>query len=420
MKSNNAFLTLIICIFILAMNVIATPVWAGSDHHHSPSSNPDSSTQKAEKGPNNGRLFRDGEFTLELQLHENGTPPEYRVFITNEGQSVALSQVALDIQLTRLGGIVDHIKFSDEGDYLRGDTVIREPHSFVVTLTARYKGKDYHWHFDNFEGRTQINAKLAQQMNITTGIVGPQKLTTTVPVYGRLALPAGAKRQISARFDGEITAMPIQLGNTIKKGQHLLTIQSNDSLQNYRIKSPIDGIITVQNSAVGEQTNGRVLLEVTNTSELMAELEVFPSQVQQIKIGANASLSFDQGETTYQGQIKDTLFGVSQSQAKIMRVPVPNPTKQLHIGQFVTANVASESFTAPLAIKLSALQTFRDFNVVYAKFGEQYEVRMLELGKQAGDWVEVLGGIEPGTQYVIDNSYILKADIEKSGASHDH
>jgi cobalt-zinc-cadmium efflux system membrane fusion protein len=45
---------------------------------------------------------------------------------------------------------------------------------------------------------------------------------------------------------------------------------------------------------------------------------------------------------------------------------------------------------------------------------------MLELGRQNRDWVEVLGGIEPGTQYVTDNSYLIKADIEKSGASHDH
>ncbi len=34
--------------------------------------------------------------------------------------------------------------------------------------------------------------------------------------------------------------------------------------------------------------------------------------------------------------------------------------------------------------------------------------------------VEVLGGLEPGTEYVTGNSYLIKADIEKSGASHDH
>jgi cobalt-zinc-cadmium efflux system membrane fusion protein len=45
---------------------------------------------------------------------------------------------------------------------------------------------------------------------------------------------------------------------------------------------------------------------------------------------------------------------------------------------------------------------------------------MLELGRQDDEWVEVLGGIEQGTRYVSANSYLIKADIEKSGAAHDH
>ena len=74
----------------------------------------------------------------------------------------------------------------------------------------------------------------------------------------------------------------------------------------------------------------------------------------------------------------------------------------------------------PLAVRLSAIQRFRDFQVVFARFGETYEVRMLELGRRDMNWVEVLGGLKPGTEYVSQNSYLLKADIEKSGASHDH
>jgi cobalt-zinc-cadmium efflux system membrane fusion protein len=45
---------------------------------------------------------------------------------------------------------------------------------------------------------------------------------------------------------------------------------------------------------------------------------------------------------------------------------------------------------------------------------------MLELGERDGEWVEVLGGIDPGTPYVVEQSFLIKADIEKSGASHDH
>lgn len=45
---------------------------------------------------------------------------------------------------------------------------------------------------------------------------------------------------------------------------------------------------------------------------------------------------------------------------------------------------------------------------------------MLQLGLITHDWAEVLSGLKPNAEYVFKNSYIIKADIEKSGTSHDH
>jgi cobalt-zinc-cadmium efflux system membrane fusion protein len=45
---------------------------------------------------------------------------------------------------------------------------------------------------------------------------------------------------------------------------------------------------------------------------------------------------------------------------------------------------------------------------------------MVELGRQDKDYIEVLGGLNPGTEYVTNNSYLLKAEVLKDGASHDH
>jgi cobalt-zinc-cadmium efflux system membrane fusion protein len=74
----------------------------------------------------------------------------------------------------------------------------------------------------------------------------------------------------------------------------------------------------------------------------------------------------------------------------------------------------------PLAVRTEAIQPFRDFKVVFASFGQDYEVRMLELGRSSPEWTEVLSGIKPGTSYVAKGSFLIRADIEKSGASHDH
>jgi cobalt-zinc-cadmium efflux system membrane fusion protein len=82
------------------------------------------------------------------------------------------------------------------------------------------------------------------------------------------------------------------------------------------------------------------------------------------------------------------------------------------------AVVATHS--APLAVRTKALQRFRDFTVVYIQVGESYEVRMLELGRRTPEWTEVLGGLKPGSTYVTDNAFLIRSDVEKSGASHDH
>ena len=108
------------------------------------------------------------------------------------------------------------------------------------------------------------------------------------------------------------------------------------------------------------------------------------------------------------------------NQSVIARVVVNNKNGQLLPGRFIKAKIKVAEIPVALAVKRTALQSFRDFTVVYAQIGDEYEVRMLELGRQDDEWIEVLGGLQNGTTYVSENSYVIKADIEKSGASHDH
>jgi len=73
-----------------------------------------------------------------------------------------------------------------------------------------------------------------------------------------------------------------------------------------------------------------------------------------------------------------------------------------------------------VAVRRSGLQTFRDWTVVFERIGETYEIRPVTLGRKDGVWIEVVEGLAPRASYVSANSYLVKADIEKSGASHDH
>lgn len=376
--------------------------------------------QAPEKGPHNGRLLKDGGFVLELAIVETGVPPEFRVWVSNNGEQLKPTDVELKITLTRLGGIEDNINFTPQGDFLRGDMVIYEPHSFVVSINANYQGQLHHWQYDNLEGRTSIESAVAEALNIGTSTAGPQVLKETVSAYGKLANHPEKTRHVTARFEGAIKKVHVSLGQRIKQGKPLVTIESNESLKSYTIYAPIDGVITQRNANPGEQTKGRVLLTLANSRLLVSELAIFPSDRQRMKLGAKVWLSGKGIDQPVAGVITQIDNLVQANQSIIVRAALNNEAENLLAGTFVKASIEVAEYPVELAVKRSGLQAFRDFTVVFEKIGNEYEVRMLELGRVAGDWVEVLGGLKAGVQYVSDNSYIIKADIEKSGASHDH
>lgn len=375
--------------------------------------------EEPEKGPHRGRMLRDGDFVLELSIFETGVPPEFRVWVTDKERAVPPEDVKLTITLTRLGGVKDNIRFVPQSDFLRGNLEIYEPHSFVVTIDANYNGIAHHWQYNNFEGRTAIAGDIAQAMDIQTDIAGEVTFVEHLPVVGQIAAPKTARRNISARFDGLITKVHVSLGQEVSQGAPLFTVESNESLKANTIRAPLNGKITSLDAAEGELTNGRILLTLLDTSALVADVKVFPTDLHRIAMGQAVELETLDSGTKFSGTVLAVSSEVAQGQATPVRIVLTKPTT-LPRGSFVRASIAVGEYPVPLAVKRSGLQSFRDFTVVYAKVGEQYEVRMLELGREAGDWVEVLGGLESGTEYVSLNSYIIKADIDKSGASHDH
>ncbi|MFX6887875.1 hypothetical protein ABTH62_18540, partial [Acinetobacter baumannii] len=67
-----------------------------------------------------------------------------------------------------------------------------------------------------------------------------------------------------------------------------------------------------------------------------------------------------------------------------------------------------------------SLQSFRDWDVVFIRVGNDFEARPLELGEKYNGYVEVKSGLRVGQVYAAGNSYLLKAELGKSGATHDH
>lgn len=372
------------------------------------------------RGPHGGRVLEQNGFSLELTLFEQGVPPEYHVYAYSNGDQLNPDEVKLTITLDRLGGRTDRITFKSFQDYLRGQQTIVEPHSFDVSVEAKYQGQDYRWQFENHEGRTTIPKAMAKLSGIDTETAGPQTLEKSIRLHGRVLTDPDRLSQLRARFPGVVQSIRGNLGARVKQGETLAIIQSNESLQNYALRAPIDGVIVKRNLQAGQATGDAVLFVIADLSKIWVELDVFGRDIEQVEPGQTVHVKTLDGYQT--DGIIDWVSPLAEhaSQSVRARIILDNPDGRLRPGQFVHGDVVVDQFRVPLAVRHSAIQRFRDFKVVFAMFGETYEVRMLELGRRDAQWIEVLGGLEPGTPYVTQNSYLIKADIEKSGAKHAH
>ena len=418
MKKNTAILVIVVAIVsavttLLLSGTVAPPELVGESSAHN-------SESAIERGPNGGRMLREGTFAVEIVIAEAGLPPEFHLYAYDNDVLIPANRFAATIELERLGGVRDLFEFVTEGDYLRGLGVVREPHSFDVSVTATHSGVTRKWQFESHEGRTQIAERIATESGIRTEPAGARTIVETVELTGTVQANPARISEVRARFPGIVTEVRRDTGDLVSRGDTLGFVETNESLRSVAIEAPISGRIVSRNIQIGQVTGGEPLFVIADLSEVWVQLDVFGRDLGAIAAGQSVKIRSLDG-VVHEGVIDWVSPLVAHgSQSVRARVPLPNPDGNLRAGQFVRARVVTAESGVPLAVRRSALQGFRDFDVVYAKVGDTYEVRMLELGRKDDVHVEVLGGLSAGEVYVTDNSYLVKADIEKSGASHDH
>jgi cobalt-zinc-cadmium efflux system membrane fusion protein len=376
---------------------------------------------EAERGPHGGRLLRDGDFALELTIFEDGVDPQFRLFSYRNDQPLPPSEVTASVTLNRLGGATDRFAFTPEADYLKGDGVVTEPHSFDVTVNATHDGANHQWAYDSYEGRTTIAADAAAEAGVKTAAAGAASINETVDLSGRITLAPSGRAEIKAWFAGRIVSLKVNVGDRVKRGDTIATVEASDSLRTYSIPAPIDGVVIERALNVGDVASDAPIAVIGNPAAVQAEFHVFPGDAERVREGQKVTVRSLNGLLTASSVI-DTFLPVAEAATQTLtaRAKIPNPDEAWRPGAAVEGQVTVSTIDVPLAVRVSALQRFRDFTVVFAQVGDVYEVRMLELGRRDSEWVEVLGGLAPGEIYVTDNAFLIRADIEKSGASHDH
>jgi len=374
-----------------------------------------------ERGPHGGRLLREGDFALEITIFEAGRPPQFRVYAYDDGEAVDPAKVDLEIKLERLGGAVDAFTFKPEGSHLAGEGVVREPHSFDVAVEARHDGRTHKWDYSSYEGRTTIAAAAAREAGVETARAGPAKLKETIDVLGEVDFEPGAKTTLRARFPGPVLEVLKSVGDRVEQGELLVRVESNESMQAYTITSPMEGMVLEIRASPGNFADSEPLMVIGDPSRLHVDFHIFASDEHRVRPDQRVTITALNKSIHTETKITKLLpIKEAATQTIGAHAPIPNPEGKWIPGMMVKGALVVDEEQVPLAVRTKALQRFRDFTVVFAKVGDTYEVRMLEIGRQTPEWTEVLGGLEAGEDYVVENSFLIKADIEKSGAAHEH
>ncbi|RVU35381.1 biotin/lipoyl-binding protein [Rheinheimera riviphila] len=418
-KKSIATLIFSVAVFAVVLSSFTGVAGAGEHDDHG-----EAHTEEAAKGPHGGRLLSKDNFAVEVSIYETGVEPELRLYFYQDQQPIPAADVKTKLQasvtLNRLGEAAETINFTPELDYLLGDQIIREPHSFEVEVDVSYQGKSYDWHYDSFEGRTVLSERSVAKAAIELEQAGAGQIRTQLHLFGVVAAIPEQQYQVGAAYSGIVQNIAVKVGDQVKKGQILAQLQNPATLKNYSIIAPAAGEVTATFVNVGSKVSEQSIVEISDLSSVYVEMSAFPGDTEQLKIGDAFAVKDLHGHQSAQSSINYIAPQMTGGHIARARGVIANNDGHWRPGMHVKTDVTVATVDAPMVIKKSALQQWNDKTVIFIRVGDTFEIRMPELGRADDTQVEVLSGVPVGAIYATSNSFILKADVMKSGASHDH
>lgn len=274
---------------------------------------------------------------------------------------------------------------------------------------------------DDTEGQTQIAQQYADQAGVKLSTAGQGIIAQQLPLTGQIVLNGDTTANIRARFPGIVRDVPVRLGQAVDKGQVLARVESNESLKDYAVLAPVSGVVLARNTNAGDVAGDGVLFTIADLSSVWAKFHVFPKDATQIRESQSVKVNMQDAGLQADAPIKLLLpTADALSQTYIAIVEIDNSGGKWRPGVTVEGHVGVSENQVAISVPLGALQNMEEGKALFVKAGDVYETRFVKTGLSDGVNVEITSGLEAGENYVSEGSFIIKADIMKSGAGHDH
>ncbi|MFK3818649.1 efflux RND transporter periplasmic adaptor subunit [Pseudomonas sp. NPDC089407] len=190
----------------------------------------------------------------------------------------------------------------------------------------------------------------------------------------------------------------------------------------YELRAPFDAVVVEKHLTVGEvvdETSNAFTL--SDLSRVWATFAVAPRDLGKVVTGRKVMVSAPDLGAQVEGKVNyvGSLLG-EQNRAATVRATLANPDGAWRPGLFVNVAVSVERFTAAVVVPETALQTWEEQTVVFARTEQGFEVRPVQTGRRDAGQVEITRGLAAGTQVAAAGSFVLKSELGKGSAAHSH
>ncbi|MDZ4078470.1 efflux RND transporter periplasmic adaptor subunit [Hydrocarboniphaga sp.] len=267
----------------------------------------------------------------------------------------------------------------------------------------------------------KLTPEAIQAAQLEIAPAAPGTIRETLSLYGVVKPNAERIRSVTARFPGVVRSVSAKIGDTVRQGQTLATVESNESLQVYPITSPLGGMVTERATNPGEQAESTPLFTVADLGTVWVELALFPRDRGRVQVGQAVRVQTADGGPVREGKIVFVSpLGALNTQSLTARVLLDNADGSWSPGLYVRGEVTIGESSAALVVPAAALQELEGGTSVFVETPEGFISRPVKVGRSDGLVVEVLDGIKAGDAVVGEGSFVLKAELGKGEAEHDH
>lgn len=200
----------------------------------------------------------------------------------------------------------------------------------------------------------------------------------------------------------------------------------------FMIVAPLPGRVVEREVTLGHLVSPEkeALIVLADTSRLWVLVDVPEMRLKDVAVGSMARITVAAlPGSSFEGVVSLISAELNEvTRTAQIRVEVNNADGRLRPGMFAQAEIAgqasdSQGSAAVLAVPESAVQSIEGKPVVFVPFAEKpntFLKRPVTLGEAVGGMLPVLYGLREGEPIVVAATFILKAELGKSTAKHEH